>query len=287
MSKGHKKYKYVFLFKKRGKFEELDLHGKSIKDFWHDIYDMFDLKGDMVVQKLNGQEFTIKEIKQLFRDLLEDMMDDFSVIALNIPNLRTLEFINYGDEHLEPLQKNLDKKIEEKGIDVSEDEAAFEEALEKAGLSDENCEKLTKDLSYKNLKKALDRLNELELNKIIEGFNIKHPLLLNKKKFSGIKYCLINFNKAKEDNPNRFYYFYNIIDKARKSGIYNRLLETAKLKKKTNGIRKIMNYLPVKGSRHEGNHNKLRNPTKEEIALCEITLKKLIMAWINESKINE
>lgn len=277
MANGHRKYKYVFLFKKRGKFEELDLHGKSIKDFWNDIYDMFNLKGEMVVQKLNGQEFTISEIKQLFGDLLEDMIDDFLVIGLEIPNLRTLEFINYGDEHLEPL----DKKIEEKGIDVLEDEGSFEEALEKEGLSDENCEKLTKDISHNNLKMALYQFNQLKLGKLTEGFDILSKLL-QKKQFSGLKQALEYFSKAKESKDSKFFYFYHVIDLVRKEGLYNRLLKEAGISKKTvSDVTRLLNNEPIKGSRHEGKWSKLRNPTKDEVSLCETTIKKLIEAWID------
>jgi len=53
----HKKYRYLFQFKKR-KMEPLDLLGKSIEDFWNEIYDVFDFEGKMVVKRLDGKKFT-------------------------------------------------------------------------------------------------------------------------------------------------------------------------------------------------------------------------------------
>jgi hypothetical protein len=64
----------------------VELLGPSISYFWNDIYDAFDIKREMVVERLDGNTFSIVEIKRLFNDLSEDMEEDFAEIWLEIQN---------------------------------------------------------------------------------------------------------------------------------------------------------------------------------------------------------
>jgi hypothetical protein len=99
-----KKYKYLFRFGHGPK--TIDLLGPSISYFWNDIYDLFDLHREMFVEKLGSNIFSSSEIKRLFRELSEDMEEDFAEIWLEIQNkgkrLRFLEMnILPGLDHRE------------------------------------------------------------------------------------------------------------------------------------------------------------------------------------------
>ncbi len=87
------KYKYMFKFGHGSR--TLELLGPSISYFWNDIYDSFDIHREMFVEKLGGGVFSSREIKRLFRELAEDMDEDFAEIWLEIQNggkrLRFLE----------------------------------------------------------------------------------------------------------------------------------------------------------------------------------------------------
>ena len=87
------KYKYMFKLGRGSK--AVELLGPSISYFWNDIYDSFDIHREMFVEKLGGNVFSVSEIKRLFRELCEDMDEDFAEIWLEIQNkgkrLRFLE----------------------------------------------------------------------------------------------------------------------------------------------------------------------------------------------------
>lgn len=87
------KYKYLFRFG-RGK-RTLDLLGPSVDYFWNEIYDVFDLTGELRVKKLDRTEFTDKEIKKLARDFFEDVDEDCYVVRIEIRN-KELYFCSLG-----------------------------------------------------------------------------------------------------------------------------------------------------------------------------------------------
>ena len=87
------KYKYIFRLGHGSK--AIELLGPSIAYFWNNIYDVFDIEREMTVEKLDGNLFSVLEIRRLFNDLSEDMEEDFAEIWLEIQNsgkrLRFLE----------------------------------------------------------------------------------------------------------------------------------------------------------------------------------------------------
>jgi hypothetical protein len=76
------RYKYLFRLG-RGK-RAIDLLGPSIAYFWNDIYDAFDIKREMLVEKLDGKIFSIREIKRISNELFEDMEEDSAVIWVEV-----------------------------------------------------------------------------------------------------------------------------------------------------------------------------------------------------------
>ncbi len=108
-----KKYKYLFRFGHGSR--AADLFGSSISDFWNDIYDAFDIEREMFVERLDGSVFLQTEIRKLFKDLAEDMEEDFAVIWLEIQNKgKRLRFLEID---ILP------------GISLDEEEALFREYL--------------------------------------------------------------------------------------------------------------------------------------------------------------
>jgi hypothetical protein len=102
-----RKYKYLFRLGRGSR--TLDLLGPSISHFWNDIYDAFDNEREMFIERLDGRIFTIPEIKRLFRELSEDMEEDYAVIWLEIKNkgkqLRFIELETLGGFDLDEMQK--------------------------------------------------------------------------------------------------------------------------------------------------------------------------------------
>jgi hypothetical protein len=85
------RYKYLFRLG-RGK-RAIDLLGPSIAYFWNDIYDAFDIEREMLVEKLDGKIFSIREIKRISNELFEDMEEDSAVIWVEVESEgKTLRF---------------------------------------------------------------------------------------------------------------------------------------------------------------------------------------------------
>ena len=113
------KYKYMFQFGHGTK--AFELLGPSIGYFWNDIYDVFDIEREMMVEKLDGASFSVREIKKLFRDLAEDMEEDFAEIWLEIQD---------GGKRLLFVESNILP-----GLSLDEEEDLFIEYLVPLGKS--------------------------------------------------------------------------------------------------------------------------------------------------------
>ncbi|MDP3992489.1 MAG: hypothetical protein Q8P79_03225 [Nanoarchaeota archaeon] len=232
--------------------------GEEVADYWYDIYDLFWLKGKMIVQKLNGGEFTEGEIKTIFWDLFENMSEDNTVIKLWVPHLSKLEFWHYGDlyEQMPELGATLEK-LDEVEIDK---------------LSD-SIEKILKGVCEMNLEQALLEREKRELKGLCKGFKIKEVWVLNLPENSSIKKILEYYQKAKNDPEKWALNLYHIIGGLKKGN---------EIKK----ARGLLNNKQISGSRHEAGADRktiLRSYTKEEKILCEKVTKKYINSLIIKS----
>lgn len=106
----HYTYKFVF-------DNNFIAAGNSIVHLWNDIYDAFDLHYEMYIERNDGKEMSQKEIRELRKDLFEDMDEDFSLIDSQYKNKR-LYFYNKGifwcdsnEEHILSI-KNLYEEME-------------------------------------------------------------------------------------------------------------------------------------------------------------------------------
>jgi len=254
MNKEHPYYKYLFLFGKGDK--KIVLHGKEISNYWNDIYDLFDLEGKMIVQKLNGTDFTEEEIRQLFWDLYEDMSDDQAVIKLWVPSLSKLEFWNYGDINDIPQVQDILNKLSE-------------EELEKMSTF---FDEIRKSICKMNLEQAFIERQDRELKKMIKGFKVLKRWNLEKKENFSLKQKLLYFKKAKEDSENWALNLRHIIDGIKRKGDLQKVYE-------------LLCNSSILGSTHEGKginlKKELRDYTKEEKKFCERTIKLWLQSEIN------
>jgi hypothetical protein len=261
MKKEHPFYKYLFLFDK-GK-DKIVLQGKEIANYWNDIYDLFWEKGKMVVQKLNGTDFTEEEIQELFWDLYEDMSDDSTIINLWVPLLSKLEFHHFGDIYEIP-------EIEK---------ALYQLTDEQLDQIEPQLDSIRRGLCEITLQQALEERKERELKKLIKGFKVKDIWALGSKQNLIIKQYLCYFQKAKEDPDNWALNLRNIIDNNQK---------------KKGDLKLVYRLLcngSIKGSTHEGrgiaSGQKLRDYTKEEIRFCERVIRINLQSLINSFGLNK
>jgi hypothetical protein len=84
----HYTYKFVF-------DDHFIIGGNSIAQLCNDIYDEFDLHYEMYIERNDGKEMTQKEIRELRKDIFEDMDEDFSLINSQYKN-KKLYFYNEG-----------------------------------------------------------------------------------------------------------------------------------------------------------------------------------------------
>jgi len=260
--KSHPFYKYLFLFDK-GK-DKVILQGKEIANYWNDIYDLFWEKGKMIIQKLNGSEFSEKEIKELFWDLYDDMSDDDTIIKLWIPSLYKLEFHHFGDLYEQPIVKEKIDKLSEEEFDQFVD---FFEGIRKS-------------LCEMNLEWALEERRERELKEIVKGFKIKNIWTLNEPPNQILKQYLIFFKKAKEGQDKWALNLRNILDNNQKrKGDLKKIYE------------KILCNSSIRGSTHEGKGivlgKQMREYTKEEIRFCERIIKIYLKSLISKARLNK
>lgn len=176
----HPYYRYVFKFG-RGK-RKAHLHGKSVEDFWNDIYDLFDLDRKMKIEKLDGTDFKIPEVRRLFKSLEEDMEEDFAEIDLNIKP-KYLEFFNMGEFEL----------FDMNGLEKTIRRYLAIEDLKTISLKEDICiiESNKKTSIFIIIKKDIndDNITKNDLEKILEHIN-------DKKEF---QICLFTYDNLSED----------------------------------------------------------------------------------------
>lgn len=176
----HPYYRYVFKFG-RGE-RKVHLHGKSVDNFWNDIYDLFNLYGKMEVEKLDGGIFKVHEINRLFKSIAEDMEDDCAEIDINIQP-RCLEFFNIGEFDI----------FDMNGLEKTIQRYLSLEDIETISLKKDFC------IMMSNKEKSIfiivnkdindDNITKDDLQKILEQTN-------NKKEF---KICLFTYDNLSQD----------------------------------------------------------------------------------------
>ena len=219
-----------------------DLFGKSIEEFWNDIYDKFDWCGTMIVERLDGKEFNIQQVRTIFKDLLENMSEDFCLIDTEIVSLKKIKFINLYDDHLDSIKSS-------------------------------DWEVITRDLCKDNFEFAIDTFKELKSKKIIGNFKITTKEFHKNKP---LKYVLTEFYKARRDDEYSMWHLNNILEKIEAMGLKNKLLKSCKIGNKTYGrITKFFNEYGMKGSRHEGKSeaNTLKNLIEKNTKNTKVLLK--------------
>lgn len=263
MVKDSKIPKYLFIFN-QGKMNEVILPGKDIQNYWNLIYDLFWEEEKMIVQKLNGEDFTKKEIHELFWDLCENMGEDLTIIKLDLISFSVLEFYNLGEIDI--------PSIKRKGMGHSIDKNAsktIEEFIEKSRLR----------ICGKFLSKAMASYNQKMCKNLAEGFKIKNSQLLRKQRYSNLKRVLDYYQKAISEKDKWAFYLYHIIGKINNKS--SKISEACR----------ILNDSSRYGSRHEGEglrkKVKMKKYSKKEISFCDEEIKDLINSWIEKSNINK
>lgn len=255
--KKRKNPKYLFIFNE-GRFDEIVLPGNSIEDYWNDIYDLF-WEEDFVVQKLNENDFTKNEIKELFWSLYGDMSDDFSIIDLKLVNFSRLEFYNLGEMEL--------SFIKRKGKGYELDKASSK-------TIDEFEEKARHRICKRFLSKAMTVYNLKKHKELTYGFNIKDSIKLRKQQFHKLKRILEYYQKALQDIEKWAFNLYHIVKLVGDRSSFSKL-------------RGILNNPDLKGSRHEGEGRGIKRLSKEDKLYCENKIREVIDKEIIKSGINK
>jgi hypothetical protein len=254
--------KYLFLFNEG--IKQITLPGQEIFDYWNTIYDLFWEEGDMFVQKLNGKDFTKKEIKELFWDLYENMSDDLTIIELKVISFSYLEFHNLGEINVDSIKR--------KGTGYKLDKA-------KSKNKDEFIHNSRYRICKKYFSKAMNEYNKKKCEKLSKGFQINNPSLLRKLKYNKIKNNLSYYQEALSNKDKWSFNLYHIID--------NLGTKTNKISE----VKRLLNDKQIYLSRHEGQgirkELKMRSYTKKEMHFCNKTIRKIIEDWIVNSGIND
>ena len=231
----NKKYPYVFSFK-NGK-EKLDYHGR-IENYWNDIYDMFDSYRDMFAERLDGKEFTIKQIKYLFSILDENMSEDFAIIKISVITPYKLKFTNTGDIYRYiPELKNYSE-----------------------GYAIKIINKKINELYSKNMSEAIHEFHQIKnaliYDRLYKEFGLKNPERMGNQKYKNLGFAIKKFLEFEKDKKYQLYNLYDIIEKLetdpKKSEI---LIRSGVSKKNLRRVKYICNGPNVK-SRHSGKYKK-------------------------------